>query len=254
MRSKLLLSLIISTYPLLSLLSGCQGVAFSIQNSLEDGSAPTAAAIMEAPVIVAPMKTYNHVWQKLSRFDAVKDEYGLYTYVLTNRSASDNIASNRFNKLVYSIENTTSEADLQLSKNEKGTLNVFLIPYDKYLASVDQELAKRLLLSLSINSKRDFPGAGPYLFTIHKPIQLGKSNELIDILYVDLSNMHEKAFDELIKVYKTSVTDSNFHGLQKLSSFKISLLNSMLVAEDSIKFIKTAEASFYNAFKLVPKK
>ena len=253
MRSKLLLSLIISTYPLLSLLSGCQGVAFSIQNSLEDGSAPIAAAIMEAPVIVAPMEVYTHVWQPLSKFDAV-EEYGLYTYVLTNRSASDKIASNRFNKLVYSIKNATYKADLQLSPTEKLKLNVFLIPYDKYLASVDQELAKRLLLSLSINSKRDFPGAGPYLFTTHKPIQLGKSNELIDILYVDLSNMHEKAFDELIEVYKASVTDSNFHGLQKLSSFKISLLNSMLVAEDSIKFIKTAEAGFYNAFKLVPKK
>ena len=179
---------------------------------------------------------YNNVW-RYTKKSVINKGFGLYNYVLTSRTEEDKIASARYHKLVAAITSSTSSFDELPEPTNLGQLNLFLIPGSK---SIDEKGAKNLLTAISINSKHDFSGPGPYLFTMSGTIE--NSQDLVNMLYVDLSNTHEGAFNEMIDVYKKQVIDSKLVGIKSLKSFKISLLSSALVAEESISIVKAAKA------------
>ncbi|MBD9360232.1 hypothetical protein [Methylomonas fluvii] len=192
----------------------------------------------------------DDVWRYLKSGDTVDDGYALYTYVLTSRSASDTAANSRYGKLVKLIqETTTAEKDIA-SNVDRSELNIFLIPAKGKTGKeqADLERAKSLLLQLSSAAKKRFSGNGPFLVSVDNPIGKERSNKDIDVLYADLSNIHEKAFPKLVSTYKDRIAQSEIRGVSKLSSFSVTLLNTTLFAEDSIGFIGVAEAGFRDAF------
>lgn len=231
-------------------LGGCQTAKDHEGSALTLAPAPAPVKHQERFYKAMAPNLKEHVWQFLKKEQVVDDGYGLYTYVLTGRNISDTNATGRYSKLVSLIQSsTTSKTDLP-SDIDESQLNTFLIPAKGAPGEerADQELSMTLLFKIALGSGKDFSGPGPFLFSIHQPIRSGKSNSLVNILYADLSSVHEKAFAELVRAYKERVTGSAISGTEKLSSFRISLLNTALIAEDSIGFIKTAEASFRDTF------
>lgn len=192
----------------------------------------------------------THAWQFLDTFGAEDSGYALYTYVLTSRSSTDSDTANRYKKLVAIIQSSTTPMTSLGSEIDRSQLNIFLIPGRTSSGNnqLNQELAKTLLTAISLNSKKNFSGRGPYLFSIHQPVQQNQSGSLVDIFYVDLTNVDEKAFAELVHVYKDHLIDSKVIGVDKFHSLKINLLNTALIFEASIGFVKTAQASFHDAF------
>ncbi len=51
-------------------------------------------------------------------------------------------------------------------------------------------------------------------------------------LFVDLSNVHERAFDEFVAAYKEQVKRANFSDRERIDTFRLSLLSIVLTAAD----------------------
>jgi hypothetical protein len=194
----------------------------------------------------------EHFWQYLYAFAGEEPGFATYSYVLVGRDESNPEAVSRYFRLVKAIQASTNNADEIPAYAPKHIFNLFLIPAKKDAVNPSNqpnfELSKLLLTALSASSPQSFSRPGPYLITLYRPIGFGKKDEVADLLYVDLTDAHPTAIAEIVHVYKSEVLSEPLDGIEKLESFRLSLLNLALIAQDSIGFAKSAYADLRDAF------
>jgi hypothetical protein len=191
-----------------------------------------------------------HVWARLGGYGEEEEGYATYTYVLIGRDKSHNATWHRYNTLITAVKSSTAESSPTTA--DKSLLNLFLIPVSAgeglNAAAPNDKLSIELLTALSTAFPGKFENPGPYLITLYKPIRYGRPGQIADILFVDLSKMHEKAIQEVVRSYKTKIIESKFQGKQKLEQLGLSLLNGAFTFEDSYGFVKIAFAELQKAW------
>lgn len=217
-------------------IASCAGTAVRYPASLPpDRSAPTA-----------------HVWQYLCFYGAEDPGYATYSYVLVGRDENNQEATSLYYELMKAIQGSTVRSDSIPEHVSNALFNLFLIPAVDNISDASHrpnyELSKLLLNALSTTSPLKFSHPGPYIITLYQPISFGKQDDVADILYIDLTNMHPVAIPEVVRTYKSKILDENLGGIEKLQSLRLSLLNIALIAEDSIGFARAAYAELRSAF------
>lgn len=216
-------------------IASCASTAGRYPASLPDKSLPT-----------------THVWQYLYSYGDEDYGYATYSYVLVGRDENDQDATSLYFELVKAIQGSTFRADSIPEHVSNAHFNLFLIPATDNMSVASHkpnyELSKLLLSALSTTSPLKFSRPGPYIITLYQPISFGKQDDVADILYIDLTNMHPIAIPEVVCTYKSKILDENLGGIEKLQSLRLSLLNIALIAEDSIGFARAAYAELRSAF------
>ncbi len=188
-------------------------------------------------------KPTAHVWEYLHSLGTEPSGYATYSYILSGRNGSE-----RYADLVRLIQRSTAEAseleDILLPEE----LNIFLIPAlntgNATGNSPDLRFSQQVLTVLSARSPLDFNRPGPYIVTLYHPLgQYTRRDQIVDILYVDLTNIHPGAVAEVVRTYKQTVLKKELRGQEKLRSLRLSLLKFAFLAEDSIGFARTAAAA-----------
>jgi hypothetical protein len=212
-------------------------------------STPTSKSVEPSAARLPPTA---HVWQYMYSHDLEDIGYATYSYVLVGRDESNTVATTLYFELVEAIQASTARADSIPDSVSKSRFNLFLIPAvgdkDAAVHEPNYELSKLLLALLSVASPMKFENPGPYIITLAKPINMGEQNEIADVLYVDLTNMHRTAIPEVVRTYKNKLFEENLSGVEKLKSLRLTLLNMALITEDSIGFAKAAYAELINTF------
>ncbi|SCY01811.1 hypothetical protein [Desulfoluna spongiiphila] len=203
--------------------------------------------------MTTPFRTSNisaHTYEYIYSYDDVSGGYGAYTYVLLGCEGGDQEAGMLYEALIKQIEECSSEKS-ELDHLQKNKLNIFLIPKREGVlgdVEVNYKLSKKILTSFAVHSSGEFSEPGPYLITTSKKISEYNNDEEIGLFYVDLTGMNIKAINEIVSVYKHKLIDNDINSVEKLESFKISILNLALDIEDSIGFAKVAYANFRKIF------
>ena len=199
-----------------------------------------------------PNEPFSHAWEYLFSYGDEERGYATYSYVLVGRDNTNQQATFLYYELVKAIQGSTISAETLTEDIPKSKLNVFIIPVasgeDDGQEKPDYELSKLLLASLSISSSLKLSRPGPYIMTLYQPISVASGRTIADVLYVDLTDTHPKALPEIVRTYKENVIEERLDGVERLESFRLSLLNLALLAEDSIGFAKSAYAEMRNAF------
>ena len=68
-------------------------------------------------------------------------------------------------------------------------------------------------------------------------------------LFIDLSNVHERAFGEFIAAYKEQVKRNDFSDLERIDTFRLRVLSIILTAADWVGPIKGAVADTVHLVK-----
>ncbi len=193
-----------------------------------------------------------HVWQYMYSLGDEGSGYPTYSYVLVGRDENNQVASSLYFELVKAIKGSTSRVGSLPESTPKGEFNLFLIPAinsnNSETHKPNYELSKLLLTALSTTSAISFSQPGPYIITLYQPISFGKPTDVAEIMYVDLTGTHIATIPEIVKTYKSQVLNKKISGIDKLQSFRLSLLNLALITEDSIGFAKVAYAELQKAF------
>lgn len=181
---------------------------------------------------------YN-LWTSLAEFGAEPGDYGTYSYVLSGHDGSDPRQLERYEKLLEAIHGIATNVDVSDSvfSLEKEYANLFLIPVNRYDSGEQISLSKTLLDILSGEDSR-FRRPGPFIVTTYHPISADQ--EQVDLLYVDLTHIHPDAMKELVYIYINRVSAGRLSGIQALHSIKLSILNSLLVANESFGYATVA--------------
>jgi hypothetical protein len=61
-------------------------------------------------------------------------------------------------------------------------------------------------------------------------------------LFVDLTNIHQRAFGQIVSAYLSQVKTEEFADRTKIDTFRLKLLNLILIAADSMQPISAAVA------------
>ncbi len=218
-----------------AVIAGCSTPVSKPVESPADHSQPTA-----------------HVWQYMYSHDLEDIGYATYSYVLVGRDESYREATSRYFELVRAIQGSTARAESIPDNVSKARFNLFVIPAvgnkESATHEPNYEVSKLLLALLSTMSPVKFDNPGPYIITLPKPISMGEKNEVADIFYIDLTNMHRTAIQEVVRSYKEELFEKNLNGVEKLKSLRLSVLNIALVTEDSIGFARAAYADLLETF------
>jgi hypothetical protein len=201
---------------------------------------------------MSPKRVFS--WQSLYLLNDEKYGYATYSYVLTGRSAINQDEKTRYLKLIDAVTGR-STPDKLIKSSLRGYYNLFLIPSVKNPNTANDEpdyrLSKQLLDIISIKLSKAFLNQGPYIITLYKPVAEGNPDTIADILYADLTKVHPAAFPEVVRAYQSHVSSKQIHGIEKLKSFRLDILNLMLITEESIGFVKVAYADLQRYFSQV---
>lgn len=194
----------------------------------------------------------EHFWQYLYAYGGEERGYATYSYVLVGRSEQDARAVASYYELIRAIQSSTASSDLIPENVSLDRFNLFVIPATGDAGRAEPRpdfgLSKLLLTTLSSISPVSFSQPGPYIITLYEPISFGEAGNTADILYVDMTNLPVAAIPEFVRTYKNHVLNEQLEGIEKLQSFRLSLLKWTLIAEENIGFAKAAYAELKGAF------
>jgi len=172
------------------------------------------------PVMEPTIQVTEHV---LARVDALYGEpqgYGAYTYVLfrhTYATAQSHIKQ-RYDALLEALYRSTSPVEKFTAPIPPERLNIFCIPFRKYVRDgkrfeeYDSDLARSYLATAGsgailrrdvVSQVRNSPG--PFLLTTRTRLSEGSSKT--QLLFVDLSRYPAEAFDSILAAYKNTVVE-----------------------------------------------
>lgn len=204
----------------------------------------------------------GNVYDYLFEPGTEKPGCGLYSYVLfpvdTSRSESlldvvfatmsfverSGLSCNNLNVL-YLPTKAESWDNLLTFTRYKLRQNNAAVFIDKFY---DYALARQLLGQVCLeppNALREVCATdlsrGPYLFTYSTPVS-AVSPVPPPFLFVDLSNVHERAFKEFVAAYKEQVKRANFNDRERIDTFRLGILSIVLTAADWVGPIRGAVA------------
>ena len=187
-----------------------------------------------------------HAWSYLQSYGDEPGGYATYSYVLAGRDESDISHTQRYKALIAAIQGSTPiTIDIPQSV-PKSLMNLFLIPAARDTSVWNIQLSLSLVAVLAASDAR-FSNPGPFLVTFYHPINFSADPE-ITMLFVDLTRVHPDAMSEIATAYKRRISEAPIHGIERLKSLKLALLNTLLVTEDRIAFATTAYANLKAAF------
>lgn len=210
-------------------------------------SLPFFAGCHQIPPLPSSPPPDVHLWDDLYTFGEEEPGFGTYTYVLAGRDASDARAATRYTALVNAVRSSTTARDDIPREVDKSRFNLFLIPVDAN-GEPNYALSKLLLAALTTTASVSFDKPGPFLITLYRPIGFGTPGDVVDVLFVDLTNTHETAIREVVRTYKNRISGETIEGIEKLKSLRLAVLNLALLAEDNIGFAKAAYADLKEGF------
>lgn len=198
------------------------------------------------PVGSAPSpRVYEHVWESLPRLGGETRGYGRYTYVIQGDSGADGRAAARFSALAAAIQSSTATFSELGGSMNPIELNVFLIPAAPGRPEAAAAMSRGLRTLLSASSGNPFRDVGPYLISVREPLM----RKATGLLYADLSRIQEPAFSTLLNAYKQRVESTAIgNGVERFQSFRVHLLNTALLTEQSLGFISVAQAEMERVF------
>lgn len=192
-----------------------------------------------------------HLWAYLYAYGEEEDGYSTYTYVLTGRDPSHEAVQARYEALITAIQSSTAESNELSGLVPKGLYNLFLIPVhvdkDPNIPIPSNKFSINLVATLAKALPGQFENPGPYLITLTKPIRSGREQEIADILFFDLSEMHPKAMREVVRGYKKRVVARKSDGKEKLEHLRLAVLSTLLSAEDHLRLARTTFLELQNA-------
>ncbi len=178
-----------------------------------------------------------HAWSYLREYGDEPENYATYSYILVGRTYQESETVRNFYSLIQAVQGSTSSTGEIFADIPSWVINIFLIPADKNQNLPDTNLAKSYVSALEASHEK-FQRPGPFIVTLLEPIS--SPSNMKDMLIVDLTDVHEGAFKEVVGVFKDQVMSDQISGTEVLQSFKISLLNMAFIIEDSIHFASTA--------------
>lgn len=196
---------------------------------------------------------HREFWTEFYNLGEESQGYGMYTYVLSGRGNLSVENTLRYRRLVAIIKDQTVEFESKRSKGvDEYKINQFFIPcYDGQSSKSfcdefgpDTDFSKLILgefteLVRSKKVRRELmSNPGPFLISvINGPVRSHRRDGIFDILYVDLTHMHEASFGEVVKTY---IRKSNEYegGVRRIWDIKDSLLSVALSIADNIGIAK----------------
>jgi hypothetical protein len=193
-----------------------------------------------------------HVWARLTDESQVDDAgYGMYTYVLLNQDLRQDETSTKYRDLIDAIVASTLSQDETRASEAKSNLNLFLIPFRKDRSdSINTTLSKKILMQFSLNTtdaklKNVIASRpGPFLISVPQPVSLLADTSKIPMLYVDLSGTNVYAIPEVVTAYKQRLVDKSVGSVERFQSFRLMLLNTLLIGNDCVQLVKDAYAGW----------
>lgn len=219
---------ILAVFAILSVLSGCQTTPESTKG------------------YAAPRPTV-HAWSYLREYGNEPEYYATYSYILVGRTDPESEAVGKFYSLIQAVQGSTSSTSEILDGTPRRVTNLFLIPAIKNQSLPDANLAKSYVSALEASHEK-FQRPGPFVVTLYEPIS-AEFSDVKHMLIVDLTDIHEGAFEEVVGVFKGRVMGAPISGIEVLRSFKASLLSFAFMAEDSIRFASIAYGQMRAVFE-----
>ena len=192
--------------------------------------------------------------EKRSGESPYSPNYGLYSYILfpssTDRArrflekffastsiwGKSELPPERLNLVFVPVGPQTSARLTELISSSGGspTNSVATEVYNSY----NYDLARDLLAQFCgkpAAEVRDLCATdlsrGPYIFTYPRPAS-DVSSVTPPYLFVDLSEVHERAFDEFIAAYKAQVREEDYTAKKRLKALRLALVSIVLTAAD----------------------
>ncbi len=188
--------------------------------------------------------------------------YGLHTYIiliehqemgrnasflhfllkttLIHSLVSPSIKSNQLNMMYIPTKNVYAAFEcIEQCEDLSEAAKQFLS--DHY----DFTLAARKLSAFRARCRSEFKDPnllGPYLITLVKPLKETEPS-IGEYLFLDMSMIPTAALPEFVTAYKQQVTEPNFPDRQKLDTFRLAVLNYLMLAADRFPEIRGAIAA-----------
>ena len=187
-----------------------------------------------------------------------QEGYGLYTYVVLTQGRGTDARNVAFLRELFASTHRTKE-ELAAVRRQ---LNIFYVPVQNRVQALviarssadaaaaiaapgmyNYQRAEGLLFRLCTETATSNPelcaGAwrGPYLLTLPEPVSASAPLSPTRLL-VDLSDVHEGAFGEVIPAYKAQVMRADFTDRQKIDTVRLGVLDITLKAADWLYPIK----------------
>jgi len=198
--------------------------------------------------------------------------YGLYSYALL---VTDNDRSAKFLSDVFGVSAIPSVKD---TTTQRSLSNIFYIPiredkWDDYihassklnghsLATTSLDYAKNFydykMANSLLNHLCDPPAEeiktvcegdrsrGPYIFTYARPAST-LTPVPPPLLFIDLSDVHERAFPEIIAAFRAQVKREDFSDRAKIDTLRLKLLSIILTAADVTGPVQKAMADIVHS-------
>jgi hypothetical protein len=232
----------------------------------DTGPAATTAHSASASGRLRILETgYSH----LSELGKEEEGYGLYSYaILPSESSRAATFLSRLFKEIPSIGETGAQ---------RSQLNVFYVPLKKdresdfatliqasganadrlgaeYSKSFYDYRIARALLNHVCNPPADSVrqlcegdlSRGPYIFTYASPAS-SMDSVPPPFLFVDLSNVHEQAFGELIAAFRSQVKREDISDQARIRTLRLTILEIALTAADWVNPVQKAIAEIVHA-------
>lgn len=208
---------------------------------------PTEMASENIPAPVhAPAITDIRAHQRVV-IDAYQDiqqhqDYGAYTFILTNRGESYQQSWDKYLYLIQLVDSISSAVSTSSESSlfDREHINLFVIPNNQNLSLA---IAQKIRSQLQQNQTDALDNIGPYLVTVFDN-NTGNS-PFNTALIADLSNVNQNAFPDLVNEYESFLRQQKSHdGIKKFEHFRISLISKISDLGDYIK-IAQAYASTY---------
>jgi hypothetical protein len=206
-------------------------------------------------------------YAKLGMAGEEKSGYGLYSYVLITSYSNKSVALlNEIFKIIPNVQDAGA-----LPKQ----INILYIPFfyykgnefvvaaksietlgTKYAESFYDFQMARMILAHLCNPPADVLrqlcggdlSRGPFIFTYEKPASTMEPVQA-PYLFVDLRDVHERAFAEFVSAYQQQVKSEDVNSGERLNTLRLKFLNLTLNAADFVKPIPEALADVIHSAK-----
>jgi hypothetical protein len=216
-----------------------------------------------------PRRILETGYRLLKEIDREERGYGLYSYAIL---VQDNKRSTEFLGSVFGDKTHAGIPPVEETAAPEGQTNIFYVPLKKVArtsilkalrASVqdraeaiaqfvkthyDYKMSRSILMNLCRSPAEEIVTActgdlsrGPYIFAYAKPAS-NVAPVPPPFLFLDLSDVHERAFPEIIAAFKAQVKREDITDRAKIDTLRLGLLNIVLTAADWVSPVQKALA------------
>ncbi|WP_298441025.1 hypothetical protein [uncultured Ferrimonas sp.] len=175
-----------------------------------------------------PLPTPLLLWQETTRYGNEPRDYGSYSYLLYQAGPQHPLAWRKYQALVAAVQAVNDELQGDQRRLPRYMTNRFALPVDDN---------GRFMAVLQLHNPHLFHNPGPYLVTVLQPLSLQPAQPQAQMLYLDFSLVSEAQVTTLLREFKQELSLQPLQGREQLRSMRLSLLQRLLAAEDTIGLV-----------------